>query len=174
MTKLFFLLLFLVGCASSTAHLPDQPTAEYVDLPRFMGKWYVIASIPTSFEKGAVNATETYTWNAKEERVDVDFRYRQDTPDGKEKDIPQKGFIHNRETNAEWRIQPFWPLKFSYLILDVAPDYSDTVIGVPDRKNVWIMSRTPRLNELRYRQLMRKIEGWGYDIRELKMVPQVW
>ena len=154
--------------------LPEQKTVSQVELPRFMGKWFVIASIPTMFEKGAVNATETYTWNDENQRIDIDFRYRKDRPDGDEKAIPQKGFIYDAKSNAEWRIQPFWPLKFAYLIIDLADDYSDTTIGVPNRGHVWIMARSPAISEDRYGQILKKIKSLGYDMDALRKVPQIW
>lgn len=166
-------LSFLEGCGSmSFKDLPVQNTVERVEIPKFMGVWYVIASIPTSFEEGAFNAVETYTWNAEKERIDIDFRFRKDGPNGPEKVIPQKGFIYNQTTNAEWRIQPFWPLKFAYLVVDLAADYSDTIIGVPNRKYVWIMARTPKIAEARYAVLVEKVRSLGYDVTQLKKVPQ--
>ena len=93
----------------------------------------MIANIPTWFEKGATNATETYTWNEEHDRIDVDFTFFQDKPDGKQKTYTQKGWVHNKETNSEWRVQPLWPLKLAYLILDVGDgeDYEWTTVGVP-------------------------------------------
>ncbi len=169
-----FFLSFLAGCSTTDKSLPDQPTVDHVELPKFMGRWFVIASIPTSFETDAVNATETYTWNAEAERIDIDFRYRKEKPDGEEKSVPQKAWVENTQTNAEWRVRPFWPLKFAYLIVDLAPDYSDTIVGRPGRENVWIMAREPRMSEVRYRQLLRKVEGFGYDMSKLKKVRQEW
>lgn len=166
------LLLILQGCQSMQRNLPPQPTVDRVEIPRFMGTWYVIATIPTMFEKGAHNATETYTWNEAENLVDVDFRFRKDAFDGKEKSIPQKGFIYNEVSKAEWRIQPFWPLSFAYLIVDLASDYSDTIVGVPDRKYVWIMARQPQMQATRYQELVTKVKNLGYDTSKLIQVPQ--
>jgi len=163
-----------VACSGVNKNLPEQKTVPHVNLPRFMGKWYVIASIPTMFEKGAVNAIETYTWNEEDQLIDIDFRFRQDSATGKEKSIPQKGFIFDKNSNAEWRIQPFWPLKFAYLIIDLAKDYSDTTIGVPDRGHVWIMAREPSLPATRYNAIVAKLKSLGYDMSALKTVPQVW
>jgi apolipoprotein D and lipocalin family protein len=172
---LFFLLTpFMLGCASLPDNLPEQKISRKVDLPRFMGRWYVIASNPTVFESGANNATETYTWNEAKQRIDVDFRFHQDTPNGKEKTIPQKGFVYDHVTNAEWRIQPFWPLKFGYLIIGLAEDYSDTTIGTPGRDNVWVMSRSPSLSEARYHEILQRLRTLGYDVSKIKKVPQVW
>ena len=155
------------------ANLPAQPTVSRVEIPKFMGRWYVIASIPTIFEKQATNAVETYTWNESYHRIDVDFRFNKGRVDGPMKRIPQTGFIHDPKSNAEWRIRPFWPLSFVYLIVELASDYSDTMIGVPSRKHVWIMAREPRMNETRYNDLVAKAQALGYDISKLKKVPHV-
>lgn len=150
------------------------PTVAYVDIPRFMGDWYVIANIPTFVEKGANNAIETYAWNAKEDRIDVSFRFNAKTPSGPLKKYPQKAWIYDKKTNAEWRVQPWWPLKFSYLVVDLAPDYSYTVIGVPSRNYLWIMARKPHLDEAVYSGLINKVKSMGYDTSKIQKVPQVW
>ncbi len=170
LAKSAVLSLMLSACASSTP--PLTAMERKIDLDRFMGDWYVIANIPTVFEKGAHNAIEIYTWNAKEERIDIDFRFQKDSFTGPTKKIPQKGWVYNKETNTEWRVQPLWPFKLAYLVLDVASDYSDTIIGVPSRKYVWIMARKPQLPEKRYQELVKKVQEMGYDISRLQLVPQ--
>jgi apolipoprotein D and lipocalin family protein len=165
-------LLLLLLSACTTNHTSPVKTVDYVDISRFMVKWYVIANIPTFIEKGAYNAIETYTWNKEENRIDVSFKFNQDSFDGKEKSYPQKAFIHNHKSNSEWRIQPFWPLKFSYLITDLAPDYSYTVVAVPNRKNVWIMARTPTLPESLYQKILDNLRSQSFDLKELQKVPQ--
>jgi len=152
----------------------DQILVEYVDIERFMGDWFVIANIPTLFEKGAVNAIENYTWNSEKEIIEVSFDYRKGSPDGKPKHMTQKGFIYNTETNAEWRVQPLWPLKLGYLIIDLADDYSYTVIGVPNRKYLWIMARDSTLPNDIYQTILEKVKKQGYDLDQIQMVPQVW
>lgn len=164
------LLSSLFSCAGTD--LPKVKTADKVDIQRFMGKWYVIANIPTFIEKGAHNATETYTWNEKENRIDVDFEFNEDSFEGEKKSYPQKAFIHDQESKSECAIQIFWPLKFAYLIMDVAPDYSTTIIGVPDRDHVWIMARTPKISEETYQTLVQKIKDQHFEIKDLQKVPQ--
>ncbi len=153
-------------------NLPEQTITTKVEIPKFMGRWYVIASIPTMFETDAFNATETYTWNAAKDRIDIDFRFNKDSATGPVKKIPQKAFIYNKDTNAEWRVQPIWPLKFAYLIIDLAPDYSYTIIGVPNRNHVWLMAREPQISEVLYQQLVKKMDTLGYDTSKLQKVPQ--
>ena len=162
------LLCLFTSCSS----LPEVETADHVEIPKFMGSWYVIANIPTFIEKDAHNAVEKYTWNEKEERIDVDFTFNKDSFDGEKKSYPQKAFVHNKKTNSEWRIQLIWPLKFAYLIMDVAPDYSWTIIGVSNRDHVWIMARTPTLPEATYNELVKKIKDQQFDVSKLEKVPQ--
>lgn len=152
----------------------EQTLVDYVDLEKFMGDWYVIANIPTPFEKGAVNAIENYKWNEEKQIVEVTFDYRKGSPDGKPKHMTQKGFIYNKETNAEWRVQPLWPLKLGYLIIDLADDYSYTVIGVPSRKYLWIMARESSLSDSVYQAILGKVEKQGYALDKIQKVPQIW
>jgi apolipoprotein D and lipocalin family protein len=163
-------LISLFSCSSP----PPLKKVDSVNINKFMGRWYVIANIPTFIEEGAHNAVETYTWNEKENRIDVLFEFNQDSFGGKKKKLPQKAFIFDKQTNSEWRIQMFWPLKFPYYIIDLAEDYSYTVIGLPSRKYLWIMARTPSLDEKTYEEIVSRVKKLDYDITLIKKVPQKW
>lgn len=153
---------------SCSQKYPPLKKVERVDIKRFMGTWYVIANIPTFIEKDATHGIEKYTWNEKENRIDVMFTQKKD---GEIKEYPQKAWVHSK-TGNEWRIQFLWPLKFAYLVIGLAPDYSHTVIGVPDRDYVWIMSRTPTMDEKTYNDIVNELKNQHFDISKLKKVPQ--
>ncbi len=167
---LIALTFLIMSCATKHPPLKKVPS---VDINRFMGKWYVISSIPTFIEKGAHNAVETYTWNEKEERIDVYFTFNKGSFQGERKEYTQKAFVHDKSGN-EWRIQFFWPLKFPYLILDLDKDYTYTVIGVPNRDYVWIMAKTPTLPEKTYQEIIERLKLQQYDIKLIEKVPQNW
>lgn len=164
--------LFIFVSCTSKKGIPPLKTVDKVDVNRFMGRWYVIANIPTFIEKNAHNAIETYTFNQAKSRIDVDFRFYKNSFNGELKSYPQKAFIHNYKTNAEWRIQPIWPLKFAYLIIDLAPDYSYTVVAVPDRDYLWIMARGPQMKEEQLQKIKQRLEIQQFDISKIKRVPQ--
>tara|TARA_B100001750_G_C15268278_1_gene476185 strand:- start:169 stop:630 length:462 start_codon:yes stop_codon:yes gene_type:complete len=145
-------------------------TVDYVDLDKFMGDWYVIANIPTWFEKGAHNALEQYLWNEKG-YIDVIFSFNKNSFSGERKKLTQKAFIYNKTTNAEWRIQPFWPLKLPYLVIDLDKEYQYTVIGYPSRNYVWIMSRSKSLDKQTLSSIYERLEDQGYDISLIQQVP---
>jgi apolipoprotein D and lipocalin family protein len=167
---LIALTFLIMSCATKHPPLKKVPS---VDINRFMGKWYVISSIPTFIEKSAHNAVETYTWNEKEKRIDVYFTFNKGSFQGERKEYTQKAFVHDKSGN-EWRIQFFWPLKFPYLILDLDKDYTYTVIGVPNRDYVWIMAKTPTLPEKTYQEIIERLKAQHYDTNIIEKVPQRW
>ena len=171
--KILVIILLTIGCSNSKITLEPLKTVSYVDIERFMGDWYVIANIPTFIEKGATNAIESYKLNDKGE-IETTFSFFQDSPAGKKKVYKPRGFIHNHQTNAEWRMQFIWPLKMPFLIIDLALDYSYTVIGYPNRDYVWIMARKPQLSKEVYTVIIQKLESVGYDISKIKILPQQW
>ena len=160
------------ACRSSNVK-PSIPTAAPVDVDRFMGDWYVIAHIPTFIEDEAFNGVESY-------RLDMDgtiattYVFNNGAFDGPLKTYRPTGFVYNRETNAEWRMQFVWPFKAAYLIAYLDADYETTVIGVPDREYVWIMARTPQIPEADYQRLIAELTVQGYDLKKLRKVPQSW
>ena len=160
----------LSGCSSNQ---PELATVDYVDLERFMGPWYVIANIPTSVEKGAHNAVETYSLN-DDGTIATHFTFRKDSFDGKRKDYNPKGFVFDTETNARWGMRFIWPIKADYRIVWLDDDYSMTVIGRQARDYVWIMARTPTISDVDYDMLVDFVESIGYDISEVQTVPQRW
>ena len=158
------------GCGAS---LPPLKTVDRVDIPRFMGDWYVIANIPTFIEKGAHNAIESYRLDA-DGTIATTFTFHQDTFDGPLKTYTPRGFIVDRANNAVWGMQFIWPIKAEYLITHLNDSYTQTVIGRNKRDYVWIMARTPAIPEEDYAQLVAELAAQGYDTSLLQKVPQRW
>ena len=148
-------------------------TVESVDLNRFMGDWYVLANIPTSLEEGAVNAIETYELR-EDGDIDITFRFNQDTVDGELKIYHPKGFIEDSKTNAEWRVQFFWPIKLAYLIIGLSDEHGYTVIAGPNHDYVWVMARTATISEVAWEEVNALLERQGYDLTRVQKVPQIW
>ncbi len=164
------LLIAMTGCATRP---PEMPTVEHVDLPRFMGDWYVIANIPTAIERGAHNAVETYAL-ADDGTIDTTFTYRADAFDGPLKTYTPRGFVLDRQSNARWGMRFIWPVKADYRIIHLDDGYTRTVIGRLKRDYVWIMARTPQIPEAEYRELLEVVAANGYDLDKIQMVPQRW
>ena len=160
----------LSACASNG---PEMQTVDYVDLDRFMGKWYVIANIPTFLEKEAYNAVETYTHN-DDGSIATNFTFRKGGFDGEEKEFNPKGFVTNTQSNAVWGMRFVWPIKADYRIVSLDENYSQTVIGRNKRDYVWIMARTPTISDEDYASLVELAVSLGYSAADIKKVPQQW
>jgi len=145
-------------------------TVESVDLKRFMGDWYVIASIPTFIETDAYNAVESYKL-AEDGTIETTFRFKKGGFDGPEKTYTPRGFIEDRQSNAVWGMRFVWPFKAEYRIIYLSNDYERTIIGRTKRDYVWIMARQPSISEEDYRRLVKFIEEQGYESGKLRRVP---
>ena len=163
-------LLALGGCASQG---PEMETVNYVDLDKFMGRWYVIANIPTFIEKGAHNAVETYELN-DDGTIATTFTFRKGDFDGKLKEYNPRGFVLDTESNARWGMRFIWPLKSDYRVVYLDDDYATTVIGRQARDFLWIMARTPTIPDDRYREIVEFTGELGYDTSKIVRVPQRW
>ncbi len=75
-------------------------------------------------------------------------------------------------TNSKLKVQFFWPFKGNYWILYVDNEYRYAVVGVPDRRYLWILSRTPTLPKSTYQQLVEIAQAQGYDVSRLRMTDQ--
>ena len=163
--------LALCGCRQD-AH-PPLALAQDVDLERFMGDWYVIASIPTRLERGAHNAVESYRL-ADDGTIETTFTFRKDAFDGELKRYTPRGFVREGTGNAVWGMRFVWPVKADYRIAWLDPDYTLTVVGREARDYVWIMARRPQIAESDYTTLSAFVADQGYDASQLQRVPQQW
>jgi len=160
--------LLLIGTGCQT--MKPIHTVDKVDLNRFMGDWYVIASIPTFIEKDAFNAMESY-------RIDDDgtvaatFRFNKGSLDGPVKEYHPRGFIQDKQSNAVWGMQFIWPFKAEYRIIYLSKDYSQTIIGRTKRDYVWIMARTNTIPNTDYERIVKFLKEQDYDTNNLRVVP---
>ena len=162
--------LLAAGCTSTPVMKPVTLVAQ-VDLPRFMGDWYVIANIPTFLEKGAHNAKDSYVL-APDGTIPTTFSFNADAFDGPRKSYGSKGFIMDGGANAVWGQQYIWPIKADYRISYLSPDYTQTVITREKRDYVWILARTPTIPEADLAKLIAFVGTQGYDTAKIQRVPQ--
>jgi len=175
MRQLFIAMAACAGLAACAGQ-PGKPpleTVDHVDLERFMGRWYVIANIPTFIEKEAYNAVESYSLNP-DGTVSTEFTFRSGGFDGEPKRYTPTGFVQEAESNAVWKMQFVWPFKADYRIIYLNADYSQTVIGRNKRDHVWVMARTPQIPSADMERIERLLAGQGYDASALQRVPQRW
>lgn len=164
--------MILAGTTPALARQPIQ-TVDHVDLSRFMGRWYVIASIPTRFEREGYNAVENYTLENSGE-VCTRFRFRQGGFKTPLKRIRSTGEVKPGTGNAQWTIKLFWFLHTQYKVAWLRSDYQRVIVARDKRDHAWLMARTPHISDADYQAMVQRVDNMGYDTSKLIKVPQQW
>jgi len=146
-----------------TGNIPNR-TVNHVDLKSFSGTWYSLYSIPTMFDKGSRETTTHYTLD-KDEYYNVVTTCKEE--DGKIKSIKSKIFPVKDTHDGQMKAQFIWPIKVDYWVIDLADDYSYTVVGHPDHKFLYIMARKPEMDKALYEQIVAKCKAMGYPVDQL-------
>jgi len=155
--------LFFPSCRSQA---PE--TVKYVDLEKYAGLWYEYASFPASFQKGCTNTTAEYKLSPKGYVIVINKCTRKKDRTG----IEGKAFVVQNSGNAKLKVQFFWPFRGDYWILELADDYTWAAVGSPKRKYLWILSRTPSLDENLYKEITSRVAAKGFDISRLQKTSQ--
>ena len=164
------MVVLALGVSNTQSAQAAMETVDYVDLPRFMGDWYVVANIPTALEKGAHNPIESYKLD-NNGTIETTFSFNKDSFDGEDKVYHSRGFVKNKKTNASWGMQFIWPIKADYRVVYLDPDYQYTVIGRTARDYVWIMARDVNISADKYQELVSFIVELGYEADKIVRAP---
>jgi len=166
--------LALTACATP---LPEPGEDEeplkavgYVDLDRYMGRWYVIANIPYFAESG--NVAPYVEYSRRRDGL-IDDRY---TAHDSFRDAPfvKEGMIEitNPITQAEGRITFLPPLWQDYAVLFVDEQYRYSIIGHPTRDYCWLFAREPRISDEMYEMMLAVVRANGFDTSRISRIPQ--
>lgn len=147
-------------------------TPSHVDLDRFMGEWYVIATIPWFIEKDNVATRDIYR-PLDDDTIEVTYAFRKKSLDAPDKEWKAKAWVVNEETNAEWKVQFVWPFSLPYIITDLDEEYRWVVIGHPSRDYLWIMAREKTLPPPTLEAIVRRVEAQSFDPARIMTVPQL-
>lgn len=152
--------------SAASDKVPPLETVPHVDLNRYLGKWYEIASFPQWFQKGCVATSATYILR-EDGDINVLNECRKGALDGDFKRAKGKAWIVDRQTNARLKVRFFWPFSGDYWIIDLADDYQYAVVGHPNRRYLWILSRTPRMDPSVYDGILERLKKQQYDVSRL-------
>jgi apolipoprotein D and lipocalin family protein len=172
---LFAALATSSACATSTTErkqLPPLQTVPRVDLERYTGSWFEIASFPQRFQRGCTATRATYT-KREDGLIDVLNQCHKGTVDGPLDDAHGKARVVDGTTNAKLEVSFFGPFWGEYWVVDLGPDYEYAVVGHPTRDYLWILSRTPTLDDTVYAGIVSRLQAQGYDTERLVRTAQV-
>jgi apolipoprotein D and lipocalin family protein len=148
------------------ARTPPLEVVPAVDLQRYLGTWYEIATIPQRFQKGCVGVTAEYSLRTNGD-IQVVNTCIKETLDGEVRQARGKARVVDRTTNAKLKVSFFWPFWGAYWIIGLDPEYQWAIVGHPNRNYLWILSRSPQMDEALYGKLLQLIAEKDYDLAKI-------
>jgi apolipoprotein D and lipocalin family protein len=168
------LLALLLGCATTATErlgLPPPATVPKVDLARYLGTWYEIASFPQRFQRGCTGTVATYALRS-DGQIDVTNRCRDRALTGPERVARGRARVVDRATQAKLEVSFFGPFWGAYWIVALGDQYEWAVVGHPSRDYLWILSRTPRLDPVVYDAIVGRLAAAGFEVARLQRTTQ--
>lgn len=164
--------LLIVGVSTTPARAKPLEAVPHVELSRYVGTWYEIASFPQRFQRGCTGTVATYTIRP-DGAIDVVNRCARDSLNGRITIAKGKARVVDAATNAKLKVTFFWPFWGDYWIIDLGHDYEFAVVGHPNRKYLWILSRTPSMPTDVYEEIIGRLRAQGYDTARLMRTVQL-
>lgn len=161
------MLLTVVSCFQTGGK--PLPTASFVEIDRYLGKWYAVTSLPQFFTRNCVGQTADY------EALDEKSIKVLNTCIKKKgiSTIKGKAVVVNEETNAELEVTfenfftKLFKVKGDYTIIELDPDYQYVLVGSKDRNSLWILSRTKTIPEEVRREYVDIAKAEGFPVEKL-------
>lgn len=167
-----FLLMLIVLSSLIIAQKNPPITVKYVDLKKYVGLWYEVAKIPNSFQDQCIkNTTAKYTLT---EDGEIKVTNSCIDEDGEVDEANGVVRVIDKKSNAKLEVsfvsflgwRPFWG---DYWIIGLDENYQWAIVGTPNRKYGWVLSRTPKLDEATMNKIFQILKDQGYNLKQFEM-----
>ena len=147
-------------------------TVPDVDIKKYSGKWFEIARLPNSFEKGLVCCTAEYGLR-EDGKISVTNAGIKEDKTGKVSSITGKAWVPDKNEPGRLKVQFFWPFAGGYYIFHLdRENYQYALVGDPSRKYLWILARSPKMEESLYQELVEIARKNEFAVDKLIKVRQ--
>jgi len=167
--------VFVIAAFGSMVDPAASPpdVVEQVDIERYMGTWYAVASIPTTFERDCVRGTTAEYELLENGQVRVtNTCYRED---GTSFQAVGRAWVPNSDEPGKLKVSFVslfgkWFFPGDYWILELESGYSYAVVGHPKLRYGWILSRAPTLPEVTLQEIFDRLEDAGYSRSQFRRI----
>jgi apolipoprotein D and lipocalin family protein len=147
-------------------------TVPGVDLNRYTGKWYEIARLPNSFEKGLICCTAEYSLRDDGKITVVNSGHKETDP-GKSESVKGKAWVPDENEPGRLKVQFFWPFAAGYYIFHLDQEnYQYVLVGNPSRKYLWLLARAPQIDDQLYQELVEIARRNDFAVENLLKIRQ--
>lgn len=173
-----FLAICTLFLASKKSNAQELSVVDSVDIQRYAGTWYEIARLPNRFQEDcAGNVTATYCVLENGNLKVINRCQKADGDSSEAEGIARRSSLEEPNSKLKVRFAPsflsFLPFVWgNYWIIDLAPDYRHAVIGEPNREYLWVLARTPGLEERTLQEILKRVKEHGYDLKKLIFTKQ--
>lgn len=163
--KRLFIIALLASPSLMAADLPPVQSVAQVDLARYVGTWHEIARFPMYFQNQCVGDV-TANYNKMDNgKIKVINRCR--TKNGEFDQAEGSASVVENTGHAQLKVSFFWPFRADYWIIGLDPDYRWAVVGNPNRKYLWILSRTKTMMPSDLAAAKASALEQGYELQQL-------
>jgi|MDSW01.1.fsa_nt_gb apolipoprotein D and lipocalin family protein len=141
---------------------PKPRCVPQLDLKRYMGDWYEIGRYPNPWQKEFVAVKNNYRLR-KDGKIDFRSVGRKKTFDGTFKEQEATAKVVSGSKNTQWKVCFLWPLTARYWVIELGDDYEYSVVGQPDQKRLWILSREKTMDPALQKSICERLTGHGYN-----------
>lgn len=149
----------------------DKSVVKDFNLEKYLGKWYEIARYDHRFERGLVGVTATYSLR-KDGKIKVENAGYKGGLMGKKSIAIGKAKIPNLAMPSRLKVSFFWFFYGDYFVMELDKNYQWAIIGSSSDNYLWILSRTPKMDDALYQKLLDKLSKRGYDVKQLLKIEQ--
>lgn len=168
---LFFVLsMSLTSCSGQNDRI-DKTVVKDFNLEKYLGTWYEIVRYDHRFERGLTGVTATYSLEPDGTIKVLNAGYK-DSLQGERSEAIGKAKIPDPDIPSKLKVSFFWIFYADYFVLELDPDYQWSVVGSKSDDYLWILSRTPQMDQSIYQELLSRLTKRGYDVQQLIQVEQ--
>ncbi|WP_233234214.1 lipocalin family protein [Bordetella sp. LUAb4] len=158
------------ACRAAQSDPPPVQTVAQVEIPRYLGKWYEIARYPRFFQKQCVSDVSAQYAPRKDGRVEVTNRCRK--RDGSIDEARGVAEVVDGSNNTKLEVTFMPPFSGDYWIIGLDQEYRWSIVASPNRRSLWILSRTPSLDKKDLDSALRIIRTQGFALDKLQYTSQ--
>jgi len=162
----------LLCLASACQQHPELPTVTHLDLQRYMGTWKEVASLPQWFQKNCKNTEAIYALRS-DGKIDVRNQCWKGGDSHELSTIHGIAWVPNLNQPGRLRVQFFWPISAPYWILKLDAEYMWALVGTPNRKGLWVLSRTGQIDHEIYEELMHWSRLHGFPVENMQRTAHI-
>jgi apolipoprotein D and lipocalin family protein len=165
-TKLYALSMLLFILTACTGKPDGVVAVKEFELDRYLGKWYEIARLDHSFERGLNNITAEYSL-----RDDGGVKVINSGFSKEDKEWQQtegKAFFVDETDSGHLKVSFFGPFYGTYIVFELEKkDYQYAFVSGPDTSYLWLLARTPQVDEKVTQQFVKRSQALGFDTSKL-------